>query len=246
MRPIIEGDQKLTCIAPRVNRASCPSQGKRKVPPVHREDENRFLATDALSRGRGLWSRWPGGQKEVLAANPANSANGCRRFDRLDLVVASPYATLRVYRKAAPSGRSSLLSAWASELAPRRATRSHAYGSVCVRRSRRAILLLETMEKATPLQLEPQDRGRGRGRVPGLPGKEAHSGGRPWDAVPRHGEAVDQAAELRVWPTPRTPRSVRGVSGVRGKNQERFPASRSHDCIGLSACAIVSSGGWSY
>ncbi len=31
--------------------------------------------------------------------------------------MASPYATLRVYRKALPSGRSSLLSAWASELA---------------------------------------------------------------------------------------------------------------------------------
>ncbi len=44
-------------------------KGERKVAPVHREDENRFLATDALSRGPGLWSRWPGELKEFFAAN---------------------------------------------------------------------------------------------------------------------------------------------------------------------------------
>jgi hypothetical protein len=35
--------------------------------------------------------------------------------------------------------------------------------------------------------------------------------------VPRHGEAVDQAAESRIRQEPRPRASVRGVSGVRGK-----------------------------
>jgi hypothetical protein len=46
--------------------------------------------------------------------------------------------------------------------------------------------VFETMEKADPLQLEPQDQGRGKGRVPGLPGKAAHSAGRPWDTFRGH------------------------------------------------------------
>ncbi len=82
----------------------------------------------------------------------------------------------------------------------------------------------ETMEKAALLQLESQDRGRGRGRVPGLPGKAAHSGGRPWDTVPRHGEVVDRAAELRVCQHPRPCASVRGVGGVRGKKPKAIPS----------------------
>ncbi len=44
-------------------------QGERKVPRVHGQEENRFLAADALSRGPGLWSHWPGELKEFLAAN---------------------------------------------------------------------------------------------------------------------------------------------------------------------------------
>ncbi len=82
-----------------------PAQGEREVAAAHREDENSLLATDALSHVRGLWSREAGDPKEVSAANPANSANGCRRIGRSGRFIAPPYATLRVHRKAAPSGR---------------------------------------------------------------------------------------------------------------------------------------------
>jgi hypothetical protein len=69
--------------------------GPRKPDPIQE------YAAGAGDAARG---RKEGEPKEFLAANPANPANGCRRFGRLSLVVGSPYATLRVYQKATPSG----------------------------------------------------------------------------------------------------------------------------------------------
>ncbi len=59
--------------------------------------------------------------------------------------------------------------------------------------------------KADPLQPKLPDQGRVVGCGPSLLGQAARCGGRPWDAVPRHGVAVDQAAELRVWPNTHDP-----------------------------------------
>ncbi len=154
-----------------------------------------------------------------LAANPPNSANGCRLGRSSGLAMASPYTTLRVYRYAAAYRASFAGLRSASKLAPRSPARSQVYGLdwvwafYQVSSSRRG--------QSQPLP-EPPDRGRGKGCVPGLPGKAARSEGRPWDAVPRHGEAVDQVAEPRIGEQPRSGVSVRGVRGVRGKNLLQF------------------------
>ncbi len=173
------------------------------------------------------------------AANPANSANGCRLGRSSGLVMASPYTTLRVYRYAAAYRASFAGLRSASELAPRRPACSHAYGLDWVWAFGESF---SRRQRESRPQSEPPDRGRAVGCVPGLPGKASHCEGRPWDAVPRHGEAVDQAAELGMSQEPRLCASVRGVRGVRGKEQERAPA-QSPRGYSSYPCASVCIGG---
>ncbi len=217
--------------------------------PVDRSRKDRANAKSLVYIVRKRTGSWPPMPFLVAPAFGRVGQENRRRFwpltprtprtaaavgGRLGLVAAPPYATLRVYRKALPSGRASPASILQASLLhgvllARRRTAQTVCGSPG------ELSFFETMETAAPL--EPQDRGRGRGRVPGLPGEAAHSGGRPWrqgrqgTAQPwirrRSFEHVETYA-----PAP----AFAELAGFAAKNQERFPASHARDRIGLSAC----------
>ncbi len=103
-------------------------------------------------------------------------ANGCCRLDRLGLFVASPYATLRVYRYAAAYRASCAGLHSASKLAPWSPACSHAYGSVPQRKSHQISLFMQRDVPPTAQAARSRPRKGTRSR---LAWKRAHSGGRP-------------------------------------------------------------------
>ncbi len=178
-------------------------------------------SVDAACCGGGEENR-----RRFLPRTPPTPRTAAAGSDRLDLFVGAPYATLRVYRKALPSGRASPVSAWSSKLAPRRPTRPQAYGSDCVRESRYWVAAFSSsMGKVVPHPVQ-ADRSRPRKGTRSKLAWKSVPFRRPPLATqsPRHGAAVDQAAQSRIRQDPRPRASVRGVSGVRGRRTKTLPS----------------------